>query len=448
MFPANAPVLALVSGGGDSVALLRLLASGALGETGALSVLHVNHLLRGAESDTDEAFVRGLCAELGVGLTVARADVAEYARAEALNLEDAGRRVRYRLAGEALDAACDALGVSRDAGRIVTAHSRDDRAETFMMRAIKGAGSGGLASVPYVRGRVVRPLLDCDRAAIRAALQTAGHPWREDASNADTDRLRALVRAELVPVCERVNPAFRETLARSLDLLAAEDAFLAEAARESLAKHAAIAPGVSAAFDRTGVAALPLALARRVLREGVREAFPDLPPPDASHTEVLLRGMASERFAHDLPGGLRARGEYARMVVSRAGEAPAAVAPSLLPIPAIADLGPAGRIRAELVGIDDLTGTPESVVVDLGVPPRTLLVDSVRPGDRMRPLGMTGSRKLSDLLVDAKIPRRERPGTPVVRDGERIVWLAGVRMSEEYRVGPHTRTAVRLTWDR
>ncbi len=216
MLPGGAPVLALVSGGADSVCLLRLLAAGVLGETGRLSVLHVNHQLRGADADADAEFVRALCASLSVEALIVRFDVAAYAAAERLNLEDAGRRVRYRFAEEALDAACAAARVPPGRGRIAVAHTRDDRVETFLMRAITGSGAGGLSSIPYVRGRIVRPLLDCDRAEVRAYLRELGQEWREDDSNTDESRLRALVRARIVPVAEQVNPrSERRSRARS-----------------------------------------------------------------------------------------------------------------------------------------------------------------------------------------------------------------------------------------
>jgi len=120
----------------------------------------------------------------------------------------------------------------------------------------------------------------------------------------------------------------------------------------------------------------------------------------------------------------------------------------LLPIPGIVDLGDSSRVSASDESPDNVSGTPDSVVIDASKLGGSLVVDSPRPGDRMRPLGMEGTRKLSDMLVDAKVPARRRPLTPVVRDGERIVWLAGVRMSEDYRVEPGTRRAVRLTWTR
>ncbi|HEY5540021.1 MAG TPA: tRNA lysidine(34) synthetase TilS [Coriobacteriia bacterium] len=447
LFDTSAPVLVLVSGGADSVALLRLLAAGELGPTGPVSVLHVDHMLRGANSDADAAFVVALCDDLGVERTVVRFDVAEYAAENSLNLEDAGRRVRYRFAEEALDAACATADVRPELGRIATAHNRDDRVETFLMRAITGAGAGGLASIPYVRGRVVRPLLDCDRAAIREHLTALNQPWREDESNADTARLRALVRAEIMPVAEGINPVFRETLARSIDLLADDDALLTRMAMEFGRDFAETTPDERVEFDRQWMLTLDRAMARRAVRAALIGGFPDASRLEAAHVEALVDGLADDAFARDLPGGLRAETEYGRLVVSRAVTEPRVVAPSLLPVPGTADLGPAGHIVAEEVAPDDIAGTPDSITIAAGSL-GSLVVDGIRPGDRMRPLGMDGSRKLSDLLVDAKVARRHRLAVPVVRDGSRIVWLAGVRMSEDYRVGPQTARAVRLTWHR
>lgn len=446
MLPQDSPVLALVSGGADSVALLRLLAAGDLGETGPISVLHVNHLLRADAADGDASFVSALAAEIGVPCTVVRFDVAAYAAEEGLNLEDAGRRIRYRFADETLDVACDAAGVSRSAGRIAVAHHRDDRVETFLMRAITGSGAAGLSSIPYERGRIVRPLLDCDRAAIRAYLRDdLGQPWREDATNADTTRLRALVRTQIVPVAERVNPAFRETLARSIDLLAADDALLSRMASDFARDFADITPNERIEFDRAWILTLDRTMARRTIRTALAAAFPEASRLESSHIEALVDGLAQDGFARDLPCGLRAEGEYGKLIVSLADTEPRAVAPSLLPIPGTVDLGPAGSMIAEEVSPADIAGGPCSVTIDAGNA-RTLVVDALRPGDRMRPFGMEGTRKLSDLLVDAKVPRRERPAVPVVRDGERIVWLAGVRVSEEYRVGPGTSRAMKLSW--
>jgi len=447
MFPVGSPVVAMVSGGADSVAALHLLAAGVLGDL-PVRVLHVNHLLRGEESDADEAFVRALGERLGFDVRVLRYDIAAYAENEGLNLEDAGRRVRYRFAEEELDAWCAQQDTSALRGRIVVAHTLDDRVETFFMRALFGSGSGGLASIAPTRGRIVRPLLGVERSAIREWLRDRGEAWREDDSNADTSRLRANIRATLLPPAEQVNPGFRTALARTMDLLAADDALLTSMAEAFARDFADIRFDEEVAFNRDLMSTLDPTMLRRTLRVALLKTFPGASRIEAEHIEALIRGVASEHFSHDLPGGLRAFGEYGKMVVSRSDVALATVAPSLLMLPGTADLGGAGRIAAEYAQPGETQGTPESVVVDVGLGSAELIVDSVRPGDRMRPLGMDGSRKLSDLLIDAKVPKRARGLVPVIRDGERIVWLAGVRMSEDYRVTAATTRPFRLTWQR
>lgn len=447
MFEAEAPVVAMVSGGGDSIALLEMAAAGFLGDV-RVQVLHVNHRLRGEESQADEAFVRDACARLGVACRVVEFDVAGFAEAAGLNLEDAGRQVRYRFAAETLDAWCEQLGAPRAHGRIVTGHTRDDRVETFFVRALTGAGPGAFSSIAPVRGDIVRPLLDCERAQVRAWLESRGTAWREDSSNADTERLRALVRAAIVPVAEQVNPAFRETLARSMDLMAADDALLSSMARAFVRDFADVEPGKSIAFDCELMATLERTMARRTVRAGILDTFPEATRLDAAHVEAITDGLTDADFARDLPVGLRAFREYGKMVISRRGTRVPVVAPSLLPVPGIAHMGEVGRITAQLVGPEDISTSPDCATIDADVLAGDLVVDGVSPGDRIRPLGMEGSRKVSDLLVDEKIPRRLRSAVPVVRDGERIVWVAGVRVSDVYRVTLQTTRAVRLAWDR
>lgn len=447
MLPEGAVALALVSGGADSIALLELLALGAVGSVDSLEVLHVNHLLRGEESDADEAFVVARCSELGVACRSVRFDVAAYAADEGLNLEDAGRRVRYRFADEAADELCELAAHPASAARIAVAHSLDDRIETFFMRAIAGAGAGGLASIAPVRGRVVRPLLGTSRAQIRDWLRSRGVTWREDASNRDTERVRALVRHELIPLAESVNPRFRETLARSMDLLADDDELLTEMATAFARDFAEIDPiAGEVAFDRALMRSLSRPMARRTVRAALALALPEASRLEFAHVDAVTQGFADDAFARDLSQGLRAASEYGKMIVTRVGGETPSVAPTLLSIPGIVDLGEAGRVSASVVSPDDVSGTPESVVIDSTSLGDSLVVDRARAGDRMRPLGMEGTRKLSEMLVDAKVPRRNRALVPVVRDGERVVWLAGVRMSEEYRVGPTTISAVRLEW--
>jgi len=443
MLLPRAPVLAMVSGGADSVALLRWMAGGGAAGS-ALSILHVDHLMRGDASEGDAAFVSSLCAGLGVPCRIVRYDVAAYAEDAGFNLEDAGRRVRYRFADEEIDTLCAAAGVGPELGRIATAHTLDDRAETFVMRLAQGTGASGLVSPPYRRGRVIRPLLDCTRSDVVDYLLSLGQSWREDVTNLDTTRLRARVRADAIPLLRELNPRFDAALARTFAVLGEEDELLDGLAAAAESVH------VESGADGLRIAAAAADLARPLLRRMVRRAlfarFPEASRLEFEHLEAVCDGVGVSGFARDLPERLRAFDEYGTLVISREAGTVAPLAPTLLSVPGTLDLGEAGALTAEPAGPDAIDPDPASALIDASAVRGGLVVDSVRPGDRMRPFGMDGSRKLQDVLTDAKVPARQRPLVPVVRDGERIVWLAGVRMSDDYRVGPDTLRAIRLHW--
>ncbi|MCL4079419.1 tRNA lysidine(34) synthetase TilS [Coriobacteriia bacterium Es71-Z0120] len=448
MFPEGAAVVALVSGGADSVALLRLLVSGAFGDLqGRIRVLHVDHMLRGADSLADAAFVEALAAELSVPCRVVRYDVADFAEQEGLNLEDAGRRVRYRFAEQEADALTDELGAPRSRARIAVAHTLDDHVETFLMRLLTGAGASGLRGIRPVRGRVVRPLLGVRRSEVREWLAAQGAEWREDATNADTARTRAWVRAELLPVIESRFPSFAQTTERTLRILADEDDLLAEMAEAFARDFATVAPE-RVEFDKARMATLSRAMARRTVRAALTVAFPDAGRLEAEHVEALIEGLSCESFARDLPFGLRAETEYATLAVSRRGHAPAPIEPCLLEVPGRADLGAAGVLVARHAEPGEMPATRDAAVVDADRIEVPLVVDAPRPGDRIRPLGMAGTKKLHDVFVDAKVPRRLRPVTPVVRCGDEVVWVAGLVTSDRFKVTAATQRAVVLEWER
>lgn len=447
MLPPGSVVLAMVSGGADSVALLRLLASGDAGEFPGLSALHVNHGLRGKASDADEAFVVRTCEQFGIACDVVRYDVAAYAAEEGLNLEDAGRRVRYRFAEDALDARCATAGAGKSRGRIAVAHTFDDRLETFLARIVAGAGAGGLRSIQPVRGRVVRPLLDTRRSQVVAYLRQMGQEWREDATNADTSRQRSWVRHELLPVIESRNNSFDAVAARMLTVLGDEDDLLAEMA-EAFARDFSRIEGDTLVLERGMMATLSRPMARRTVRHALCAAFPEASRIEYEHVDALVEGMNDERFARDLPFGLRAEAEYSTLRISRTPGGELSVAPALLPLTGTAALGAAGTmVSREVTGIYSGSDA-DRVTIDADGVHWPLVVDAVREGDRIRPFGMEGTKKVGDLLTDAKVPRRLRRLVPIVRDGDRVVWVAGVRLSEESRVGPQTTRIAELVWGR
>ncbi len=447
MLPPGSVALAMVSGGADSVAVLRLLAAGALGATADVSVLHVNHLLRGADADADAAFVESLCDTLGLACTVDRQDVAAYADETGLNLEDAGRRLRYRFAEGALDVRCAALGVDPAFGRIVVAHTLDDSIETMLMRLTDGAGARALAGIPPTRGRIVRPLIDARRSDVVSYLTGLGQSWRTDVTNADTGRRRAWVRHELLPLFESRNPSFPASAQRMMTVLAEEDALL-DAMAGSLARDAVLPGDGEVVFDRTALSAAPRPLVRRVVRSALVAAFPEASRLTFEHVDAIVSATGPGPFARDLPFGLRAEGEYGRLRVRRRGEPTRRVAPGLLGSSATLDLGDGGTLTARIAGPSEIVAERDVAIIDADAVSWPLLVDSPREGDRMRPLGMTGTRSVADMLIDAKVPKRLHAATPVVRDGERIVWVAGVRLAEECRVTASTTRAARIEWER
>ena len=239
----STPTLLMVSGGSDSTALAYLMAEMRdAGQTGPLGVLHVNHQLRGADADADEEFVRLLSDELGIPFRAAKVNVSALADAEHGNVEAIARRERYAAAQDALMDLCQRAGAPIAEGRIFVAHTADDRVENFFMRSIVGTGPGGFRSMRYLNGQVARPLLDCGRQELRdyiigripreLPVVRDGEEmlWREDVTNEHTDRFRAYVRHEMVPLAKERNPQLLATLTRTMNLIGDEDDMLDEMA--------------------------------------------------------------------------------------------------------------------------------------------------------------------------------------------------------------------------
>ena len=336
LFVGDSLLLVMLSGGGDSVALLHLLSEAKSLDSRFeydISVMHINHQLRGKEADGDENFTQRLCCELGLQLEVCRLEVAGYAKEHKLNLEDTGRRLRYLEAERYLDELCELKQIPQSLGRIVTAHTRDDRVENFFARAIYGSGLGGLAGMAPKRGRIVRPLLDIDRKELRDWLTSQGHAWREDPSNEDISRTRAFIRAKIVPEAEKLRPNFRENLARTMDLVADDDSLLSDMAR-SFAQGFCLGrtPNESVTLDVHLVLTLDPIMARRVIRCAIVETFEDASRLDASHSAAILEGLDILRslieggeklpprkilYARDIPPALRVRINCATIEVAR-----------------------------------------------------------------------------------------------------------------------------------
>ncbi len=445
-------VVSALSGGMDSVVLLHLLAGrrGVLPPGARLVAAHLNHGLRGAESDGDEDFCRGLAAGLGIDFAAQRADAARTAREERLGVEEAGRLLRHRFFHD----------LAGGAGAVVlTGHHADDQAETILMHLRRGAHRRGLSGMreyavlpvpPGLGVRVGRPLLAFGREKLRAYAERNRLAWREDASNLSTAFLRNRIRHRIIPMLESVLPGFRARL-----LLKA--AALAEAEEQWTSRGAALAESMSrreggGRFFRLAPEAFEeperLLYAFRHLVEGELGC----PIPYGALLSRLAQLAESGRLgeALSLPGRLLVRRERDGLFFffpdRENGEGEAEI---ILPDPPFDIVADGLAVRAEWL---PTAGTPpegdrRDPEVEWLNPAGIrwpLRLRPPRPGERFRPLGAPGSRKIQDILVDLKTPRRKRGLVRVLADHAGALWLWPHRLAQRARLDGAAGKALRV----
>jgi tRNA(Ile)-lysidine synthase len=392
------PLLVLLSGGGDSVCLVDV----AVRLGAGVAALHVNYGLREGAAE-DEALCRELCERMGVPLAVERVELPA-----AGNLQERARDARYALAERHAE------------GDYAAAHTASDQAETVLYRLAASPGRRALLGMEPRRGRLVRPLLGATRADTRAYCRARGLDWREDPSNADRRFARARVRHDVLEPLRAVAPAVELTIAETARRLRDEEEVLERAAADALD-----ALGGGPAMPLPELRKLPPALARLVLRRLAELAAGE--PRSLSREEadaVLSLGGRGGTRSLDLGGGLRAVAEYGTLRLTRDPDAPPP-GPVELPVPGSARFGD-WEVEARL----DRPGDVSVSADPLGTVAR---VRGWRDGDRIRPVGLGGTKSLQDLFTDRKVPRGLRRTLPVVEAaGGEIAWVAGVALDERF----------------
>ncbi|EWC91330.1 tRNA(Ile)-lysidine synthetase [Atopobium sp. BS2] len=504
---AAAPVILMVSGGADSMALLHMVATEPLdlGDGAGLvriaqerlHVLHVNHLLRGVDADADQHFVQETCDSLDIPYTVLRVDVAKLAQERDGNVEEIGRRVRYDAARELAQKLCAEQGVSRQKAKILTAHTADDRAETFMMNVMRGSGMSGLASIPRHRGLIYRPLLDCTHDQLKDWLKARGLDWHEDATNTDTHYLRAYMRHNVLPLLKARNPLLVQTVCKIADLMTDEDDYLEAKAARKL-RHITLRKSESSlVLDALKLSSTDVVIARRVVRIVARQLIPEA-WLEFRHVDAVLEAVAAGVGVANLPQNLEARVRLGTVAFSFTGAARSAVGAAAavtarsavgaaaagadsgetagtspaaatfgehLAVPGTLELADGRVLSARILpvehGFDVVSYATahsqewlgESVLLDAqacGVDPvhgGSLWVSGPEAGDTMQPLGMHGqSKKISDLLGEAGVPVESRSMMPIVRTNIRghVVWVAGIRPDERVKCTQDTKQLLEL----
>ena len=492
---AAAPVILMVSGGADSMALLHMTATELinLGDGAGLArvakerlhVLHVNHLLRGADADADQHFVQATCGSLDIPCTALRVDVAKLAQERDGNVEEIGRRVRYDAARELAQKLCAEQGVSRQKAKILTAHTADDRAETFMMNVMRGSGMSGLASIPRHRGLIYRPLLDYTHDQLKDWLKARTLDWHEDATNTDTHYLRAYMRHNVLPLLKARNPLLVQTVCKIADLMTDEDDYLEGKAARKLRQITLRKSESSLVLDALKLSSTDVVIARRVVRIVTRQLIPEA-WLEFKHVDAVLEAVAAGVGVANLPQNLEARVRLGTVTFSFTGAARSAVGAAAavaasgepagashaaatfgehLAVPGTLELADGRVLSARILpvehGFDVVSYATahsqewlgESVLLDAkacGVDPvhgGSLWVSGPEAGDTMQPLGMHGqSKKISDLLGEAGVPVESRSMMPIVRTNIRghVVWVAGIRPDERVKCTQDTKQLLKL----
>jgi tRNA(Ile)-lysidine synthase len=424
ILPYGATVLVAVSGGQDSCALLHAL-TGLRNNLGiTLYAAHLNHGFRGEAADGDAAFVRELADSLDVPCMLEKQDVAGIAKRMHLSKQEAARRARH----DFLDRTADAIG----AEIIALGHTRDDRIETALLNIIRGTGIDGLTGLTPQSGRRIRPLLEVSRDDTAAHCNANAIAFREDASNLSSAYTRNRIRSELLPLVESYyHPGFRTAILRLADLAEQDSAVLSGIARREFQRALLNSTEGCVVLDTEPIRGLDRAIQRRVVRHAIhviRGSLQDVEAAAIDRTLALL-GENQPRFKFRLPNGdISVELTGNRLIVAK--EVPqrstrrveyALDCPGSVFMPEFKT-----AFEARCGGEAGVNG----IAVSAGDVSFPLTIRNRRPGDRLRPVGLDGMKKVQDILVDAKVPAELRDLVPIVADAQGILWVVGHAVDE------------------
>jgi tRNA(Ile)-lysidine synthase len=446
----KARVLAAVSGGADSVCLLHILAGLQKQFKFSLSVAHVNHRLR-PEAGEDARYVEALAAKLKLPFAHRAVNVKALASRKKLSLEDAARQARYR--------ALEKIAKQFDADAIALGHTTDDQVETIVLNLLRGGGPEGMAGMPITRplgkAKIIRPLLEISKAETEQYCRDHKLTFRFDASNLDTSILRNRLRHKILPILRAEQPALDKVLLRQGEIFRAEDEYLRQQAGIALAEVTLVKTANAITFSIKKLIALPEVLARRVVREALRELRQGRQPLGLEQVERVLTLAKTGKTGKglDLGEGLWVEKSYQILKLQRSPIKSLSVERSafsgFLPLPGKIRVG-RQIISAKLIKrerVKDLTADAGGKIayLDAGYsnPEEKPIVRLPQPGDRFRPLG-GGTLKLQDFFVNLKIPRAEREQIPLVCLGGKIAWVAGYRIAEAFKITQNSKIILRL----
>ncbi len=448
-------VVIAISGGPDSVSLLLALNSLKKKFNINLSCAHLNHLLRGQESDKDERYVKRLADNFSMPLLVESKDAGKLAKEKKLSLEQAARELRY----DFLLRAAKKMGASK----IAMGHTKDDQAETLLMRLLRGAGLRGLRAIPPMRKVqdnifVIRPLIETSRKQITSYLKRKKIRPRLDSTNAKTAFLRNRLRHKLLPAIERYySPKIKDILARTANVLDADYGYLLQQQQKAFRKIAKIKTGRSISLPIEGLRRLAPSLKRGMVRLAIESIKGDLKGIDYRHWEriedLIEEGLAS----FNLPGGIKVVKKPKTVLFKKNRDRPQLYKtqqkqnwglPLFLQVSGKTPVTKRLAVKSSILKAipKAFNGSPNIEYFDFDKIKFPLMIRYKRPSDRMKPLGMKRYKRLQDIFIDDKVKLNKRAKIPIIVDAKsRIVWVCGIRMSEDFKMDPQTKKCLRLS---
>lgn len=442
-------VLISHSGGMDSTALLQILYTlkGAYGLH--LHVFHLNHLFRQDSARRDALFVKEMASSLHIPCVVETFDVPKYCQERGLGAQEGARLVRYSL--------LDRVAQETSSNKIALGHQADDQAETVLLNLLRGSGLEGLKGMEPCQGRYIRPLLSIFRHEIEAYCKEKGLPYREDPSNKKEIYLRNRLRLDLIPyIEEHYSQKFQEALVRMSGIVREENNYIQERAEKAFQEVATEVREDELSLDVVSLKGLPLALLRRTLRQAYQALRGSKAGLMFEQVEEIICGLERERWQQSLPGGVRVEKSYKTLTFTKREDTGVTTYAYVLEAPGEIEIPSYGMVlevrevkkalfqRIKEEGPANLSSL-HCIYIDAHKVEFPLTVRTRKEGDVFYPLGLGGKKKVKDFFMDEKIHYQDRGQIPIVTDlTGRIVWIVGLRMSDEVKITTSTKRILSL----
>lgn len=439
-------VLVALSGGPDSMAMSEFLRTIKNEFNLKLACFHLNHMLRGKESDADEKFVIDYCKRNNIKLIVEHINTKEYCKKNRLSIEDGARKIRYEL----LEKCANEIS----ANKIALAHHADDQIETFFMRLIRGTGIDGLSVMKQTRGNIVRPFLNIYKDEILGFLKKEKIKYRADHTNLLPHFYRNKIRLKVLPEIDKINASWRKNVTRSIRLIQSDTKYLSGIANKEFLKLAKTSKK-NVVIELNRLAGIEKQIQNRIFRLAIELLKGNLLGIDQKHIEVISSQLKKEKnFKLSLPGKILVCREYEKLIFAIGGNKK--MAPIKEGIPLLA----AGETKIENIKLKIISSTKkvkkgetlhklisckkEIITIDADKIKLPLIIRSYLPGDRFKPLGAKGSKKVHGYFIDKKISPTEREKALVVLSVDEIIWLVGYEISESVKISDKTKNVLTL----